>query len=343
MKLSIIIPSYNVEKHIESCLRSCYQQDLSLSDYEVIIVNDGSTDHTEQKVNPFTKIYSNLRLESQANKGHGAARNVGVSLSKGDYLYFLDADDYIARNTLGTLIKILEAHNLDMLVFKSKTVLDNSFINSVDYNSYFETDAILNGIDFLGTNSYSPEVWRYIIKASFYTKSKLFFYDRKFVQDAFFTPTLMSRASRILSIRFDVHRYRLSKNSITRNTSYDHLKIHLDDLCFAVEKLSELRQDLMLKGITNRKALEQIQIKQQHYVFIIITRFMRSNMKTSKLKDILSNFKSMDAYPLNSYQSSLNHRKPLNVLLTTIFNRSFLLYPSLYSYRVYNHFRYKLR
>jgi glycosyltransferase involved in cell wall biosynthesis len=341
MKLSIIIPAYNAENHIEFCLKSCMSQDLACSDYEILVVNDGSTDNTEKKILPFTETYSNIRLESQINKGVGASRNKGVSLSRGEYIYFLDADDYIAKNTLGTLINVLEEYNLDILGFKSKNVLDDSLINSIDYSPNFNVNPILKGTDFLGSYSYRPEVWWYIIKASFYAKSKLFFYDRKFVQDAFFTPTLISRAGRIVLIKFDVHRYRLSNNSITRNTSDEHLKIHLGDMCFAVEKLFELRQDLVVKGITNTKAIELIHLNQQRYVFLIITRFMKSNLKTAKLKDILSNFETIEAYPLKVYTSTLNHKDPLSLLLASIFNRSILLYPSLYSFRVLKRLKHK--
>ncbi len=341
MKLSIIIPAYNADRYIESCLSSCYAQDLEFSDYEVIIVNDGSTDHTEKKARSFAEKYPNIRIKSQVNMGHGAARNTGVPLSNGDYLYFLDADDYIAKNTLGTLIKFLSQHNLDILSFKSKNVSDDSFINSKDSAKDLKLDPVLNGIDFLGSHKYGPEVWRYIIKRSFYVESKLFFYNRKFVQDSFFTPTLISKAERILSVNYDVHRYRSSNDSITKNKSDDHLKIHLEDMCFAVQKLYSLRQDLISKDRSNTKASNNLHIKQQIYVFIIIARFMKSNFKISKLKPILSNFKTIEAYPLTEYKSTLSYKAPLNLILTSIFNNEILLYPLIHSFRFFKNLKAK--
>ena len=325
MKLSIIIPAYNVENYIEPCLQSCLEQDIEISDYEIIVVNDGSTDNTEEKVHFFAEAHPNLYLISQSNNGVGAARNKGVNCSKGEYIYFLDADDYIAKNTLGVLTKIIEHYNPDLLWFSSQNVFDNSFINSNTSELDITSNQVINGVEFLGSHDYKPEVWWYFIKKSFYIENKIVFYDKKFVQDAYITPTLISKAERIVHIPYDVHRYRVSNVSITRNTSEEHLKTHLKDLCYAIEKLFYLKKDLINTGITNSLAIKRIQAKQQYYVFIAITRFMRSSLKPKELKGMLSDFKTIDAYPLNVYWSTLSLKDPLNLTLTFIFNRSFLL------------------
>ena len=119
MKLTIIIPVFNAQNYIESCLDSCFNQDLQPFEYEIIIINDGSTDKTLEKVSAYTKTHANLHIRTQENKGNGAARNAGSALAKGKYIHFLDADDFIAINTLGTLINLQEQHHLDMLVFSS--------------------------------------------------------------------------------------------------------------------------------------------------------------------------------------------------------------------------------
>ncbi|WP_445737840.1 glycosyltransferase family 2 protein [Mariniflexile sp.] len=342
MKLTIIIPVYNAENYIESCLISCCKQDLKSTDYEIMVVNDGSTDNTLEKIIPFTKEYSNIHLKSQKNKGHGAARNIGVTLSKGKYIYFLDADDYIAMNTLGNLIELLEEYNLDMIVFSSMTVKNEQQIDFNHSHLKIEINKILSGIDFLGTHDYLPEVWRYITKKSFYLNSGVSFYDKKFVQDSFFTPSLISKTERISYIDYDVHRYRKSHNSISRNKSFEHLKTHLYDMCFSVHELYRLKNNLAGKGATNNKVVQRLHIKQQHYVFIIIFRFIRSHFKISELKNILSDFQAIGAYPLDKYRSSLGNGIQLNLLLAFIFNRKYLLYPSIIAYRTVKKLNFKL-
>jgi glycosyltransferase involved in cell wall biosynthesis len=339
MKLSIIVPAYNAEDYIESCLKSCFNQGVEATNYEIIVVNDGSTDNTEQKARAFKKKYTNLNIVSKLNKGVGSARNLGVDRSKGEYIYFLDADDYLAHNTLGNLIEGLEHYQPDILGFSSQSVMDNTKTNSKHSEIDITSNQIFKGIDFLASQNFRPEVWWYFIKKSFYLKHGMEFYDKKHVQDAYFTPTLISKAQSVIRIPYDVHRYRVSNISITRDRSDEHLKAHLKDLCFAIEKLYHLKNDLIHQCTANTEAIKRIHIKQQRYVFIAITRFMRSSLKPSELKKILSNFKAIDAYPLNVYRATLSIKDPLNLTLTCIFNRPFLLYPSLHAFRIYKTFR----
>lgn len=333
MKLSIIIPAYNAETYIESCLVSCSTQDLETSDYEILVVNDGSTDNTEQKVSAMAKMVPNIRLKFQENKGNGAARNTGVSFAKGDYILFLDADDYLAINTLGTLIGLAMQHNLDMLGFSSKNVTDSSEVNSKQGNQEITMDAILNGIDFLGKYNYKAEVWWYLVKKSFYLESGVHFYDRKFVQDSYLTPTLFSKAQRTAYLDYDVHRYRQSENSITRAKSVDHLNKHFNDLSYSVKKLYELRKNLIDQGVTNQMTIQRLHLKQQRYVFIIIVRFIKSRIKPSELKNMLSDFKALEAYPMDKFMSLPDYRTPIYQALTFIFNRKYLLFPMMSIYR----------
>ena len=93
MKLSIIIPVYYAEQYLKKCLESVFQQNLKLEDFEVICINDGSIDKTQQILEEFQKKYTNIILESQENFGEAISRNKAIFLSKGEYITFLDSDD----------------------------------------------------------------------------------------------------------------------------------------------------------------------------------------------------------------------------------------------------------
>ena len=112
------------------CLSACTRQDLATADFELVVVNDGSTDNTTQLVGDFAKLHPNTRLVNQENRGNGAARNTGVANARGEYILFLDADDYIAENTLGKLVALALEHNLDFLGFDSKNVSDSSQVKA---------------------------------------------------------------------------------------------------------------------------------------------------------------------------------------------------------------------
>ncbi len=144
MKLSIIIPVYNAEKYLKKCLESVFQQNLKLEDFEVICINDGSTDKTQQILEEFQKKYTNIILENQENFGEAISRNKALSLSKGEYITFLDSDDYYDALTLSKALQIIASQNLDILYLKMNYISeDYQFIQSLPNLSENE---ILSGL-----------------------------------------------------------------------------------------------------------------------------------------------------------------------------------------------------
>ena len=105
MKISVIIPIYNVEPYIVRCAESVFRQDLSESEYEVIFVNDGSKDRSMEMLQNFldTCGKQNFKVVNKKNGGLSSARNVGIEHANGDYLWFVDSDDWIEPNCLGTI------------------------------------------------------------------------------------------------------------------------------------------------------------------------------------------------------------------------------------------------
>ena len=98
MKLSIIVPVYNVADYLPKCLDSLLVQDLSQNEYEIIVVNDGSTDNSGKIAEEYSKTYSNIILINQENQGLSGARNTGIQNAKGEYVQFVDSDDYLEPN-----------------------------------------------------------------------------------------------------------------------------------------------------------------------------------------------------------------------------------------------------
>ena len=116
-RLSIIVPVYNVENYLEKCLKSLLTQDIPINQYEIIIINDGSTDGSLAIAESYQNLYSNVRIFSQENKGLGGARNTGIKEAKGACLFFVDSDDYIQVNSLSALLNCFETEKLDVLRF----------------------------------------------------------------------------------------------------------------------------------------------------------------------------------------------------------------------------------
>ena len=144
MKLSIIIPVYNAEQYLKKCLESVFQQNLKPEDFEVICINDGSTDKTQQILEEFQKKYTNIILENQENFGEAISRNKALSLSKGEFITFLDSDDYYDALALSKALQIIASQNLDILYLKMNHISeDYQFIQSLPNLSENE---ILSGL-----------------------------------------------------------------------------------------------------------------------------------------------------------------------------------------------------
>lgn len=114
MFLSFIVPVYNARQYLEECLHSLLEQDIP--DYEIICVNDGSTDGSDAVLNAFAAQYSQVNPIHQKNSGVASARNTGLAAARGDYIWFVDADDFIESNVLSRLQAIIAQTDCDQLV-----------------------------------------------------------------------------------------------------------------------------------------------------------------------------------------------------------------------------------
>ena len=112
-KVSLIIPVYNVEDYIEKCLNSVVNQ--TLKDMEIIIVNDGATDNSKQKIEKYLKKYPKIKYLEKENGGLSDARNYGMPYAKGEYIAFLDSDDYVEQNMYEEMYSIAKKENADMV------------------------------------------------------------------------------------------------------------------------------------------------------------------------------------------------------------------------------------
>ena len=119
-KISVIIPVYNTEKYVEKCLESLAKQEMK--DFEVIIVNDGSTDNSENVIKNYMQSSKlNIKYLEKENGGLSSARNYGVEKASGKYISFLDSDDYLDKNLFSELEKYIDK-DIDLIKFKMKKV-----------------------------------------------------------------------------------------------------------------------------------------------------------------------------------------------------------------------------
>ena len=132
MKLSIIVPVYNVADYLPKCLDSLLAQDLPQNEYEIIVVNDGSTDNSGNIAQQYADKYANITLINQANQGLSGARNTGIKCAKGDYIQFVDSDDYVDIHLFERLQHIIEQYDPDIIKISHDIVSeDKIFLKEV--------------------------------------------------------------------------------------------------------------------------------------------------------------------------------------------------------------------
>lgn len=256
MKLSIIVPVYNVVDYLPKCLDSLLVQDLPQNEYEIIVVNDGSTDNSGDIAQKYADKYANITLINQTNQGLSGARNTGIKHAKGDYIQFVDSDDYLEKNVLGELLKQVENDNLDVLRFKYQNVRIDNESKEYDIFKPYKSDSFLfdnyspcvtDGVTFLnkrfGTACYA---WAFILRREIL--NNCIFKQGIYFEDTEWTPRMILKAERIASSDTIVYNYLMREGSITKAVNKVKQRKVIEDKIKLVDSLLEHSKDLQNKS-----------------------------------------------------------------------------------------------
>lgn len=214
-RISIIIPMYKVEAFIERCLMSCIHQDIDQSDYEIVVVNDGSPDRSLEIATFIASKHTNIHVFNQENQGLSSARNTGFKKAKGEYVWFVDSDDWIKEDCLQMITQLCKNRNLDILQICAADVCNNNIVRRFSYadekNVFSGIKALVRGIPFCAPFS--------IYKREFLIKYNLEFYPGIFHEDNEFSPRAYSFAERVSSLNDLFYFVFQNPNSITRTVN----------------------------------------------------------------------------------------------------------------------------
>ena len=215
LRLSIIVPFYNVEPYIEECIRSLYNQDIPHEEYEVICVDDCSPDGSRAIVEQLQKEYPTLRLVChKENKKLGGARNTGLKASKGKYIWFVDSDDYIYPNVLRTLLDNAENCEVDILQF-------DHVRGSGCVNKEIKLSEITNGETYLFKDLQYDwyykigGAWKQFFSRDFLEKIHLEYIEGAMFEDTDYLLHAFLLADKVQHISIDAYYYRINEDSIT--------------------------------------------------------------------------------------------------------------------------------
>lgn len=253
--VSVVVPIYNVESWLAECLDSLEKQ--TLKNIEVILVNDGSTDNSKTIAEQYASRNDNFTLISRKNGGLSAARNTGLDMATGEYIYFLDSDDYILEGTLERLYSISQKKNLDVLKFVAYMFMEPSrelnWTSGGGYKYKGQYPEIYKGIDALqmfidnGDASY-PSCCLIFSKREIIERNNLRFREGIVNEDNLFHWQLMSLSERVAILNEPLYCRRLRAGSITQ--TYDWLNRNRS-MCISVEDADAfIEAHPEIKGLT---------------------------------------------------------------------------------------------
>lgn len=311
MKLSVIIPVYNVEKYIKECLNSIINQDVK--DVEVICVNDGSTDGSLKIIKQYEQEYEYIHVYSKQNGGLSSARNFGIEKAKGEYLFFLDSDDMLADEECLLFMKeIIEKQDIDILYFDGCSFFEDGLINRNNNNeryanayqrkkSYglYQYGKFLFA-DLVQENDYYCQVSLQCVKKAFLDKYKLFFPIGMLYEDNLFTFKGMLLAGKVRHQKKTVLLRRIRDGSIMQSKPvfhnfYSHFFAYKEMLQFWENNKDIRCVDNEIEIVINSKkniaknVYYELDIEEQNNIFTlpqyeqyIVNSFLYSNVELNK-------------------------------------------------------------
>jgi len=191
-------------------------QNTATFDYEIVVVNDGSTDRTLSILQKLEPIYTNLKVISQENTGLGGARNTGLNHAKGDYVWFIDGDDYLHDAILSDIIQETTAKDLDTLIL-NYAVVNESYNVLEQHQNTINISEIITGGDYYEAHFSKSYTWMFVFKRSIFTTNNLTFKERINMQDSEILPKIMYHTKRLAFLHKVCYYYLQHPESFTNS------------------------------------------------------------------------------------------------------------------------------
>ncbi len=310
IKLSIIVPIYGVEQYLRKCVDSLLAQDIPSSLYEIILVDDGSPDACPQICDSYAAAQSNIRVVHIENGGLSAARNSGVEVAHGEYIMFVDSDDYIEPNVLGGLLAQIERDNLDVLRYRLQYVNPQYEIYNPYKSDPFKgndySEVPTDGVSFLNSRmSTACYAWAFVMKRELL--NGCIFTPGIYFEDTDWTPRMLCRAKRVASTNTVVYNYLQREGSITNAVNRSKQKKVLIDKMHLIYTLQQQAIDLKKSGRYNRWYCDMISDLVVSIIDMLSVDFY------DEKEDYLAQLQQLQIYPLQpkSIKARLINISPL--------------------------------
>ncbi len=301
-KVSFIIPVYNVEKYLKECIESVLRQ--SIEPKEIILVNDGSTDDSRLICDEYSRKFNYIRVINKKNGGLSSARNEGIKNSNGEYLFFVDSDDFLLGDYITYIYNECKKNNLDIIrcVYCRYDDEKKEIIEKREEDEFYYNKA-LSGIEFLESeiksNRYEVVACLGLFKREYLIRNNINFIENVTHEDhEFFLRCLLSeKNNRIMKKNIEIYAYRIREGSITK-------KPILNNIGDIIKNIYNMKE--FLNGLNLSKEEKNIAMKSVGAIFYQLTSIYGRLSKKDKdiaYKLVNENLsKDIIKYSFNNYQ-----------------------------------------
>lgn len=320
--VSIIIPMYNSEKYIGTCLDSIIKSDLPCDVYEIIVVDDGSSDNGAAVVKSYIDQYSNVHYFLQSNQGQSSARNNGIKRCRGKYVWCVDSDDKVDAKLKRVIGYLENGPQLDILAFQLKEVTESGkFIKNECSQPAIQQGVILLGRDAI-ISGYNPSsVCALLIRREFMMENSLFFMIGITHQDVELSYRLFAKAQKVLFTKEAPYIYILHPNSTSQSVKPEKKIKYMTDELVIMQSFSDLAKTFSGKDEELKEVIEK---RVNDILFgLCFSMFKHRNdwNKNGVNHAILKKMEGEGLYPVKVSFGNLKKN-----IFRLIFNQSFLFF-----------------
>jgi len=333
--VSVIVPVYNVEKYIGKCIESIKKQ--TFDNFEVIVIDDESPDKSIEIVKNMAKDDSRFKIISQKNKGLGGARNTGIKNAKGQYLFFLDSDDYIEQDTLELLVNYMENNDVDIVVFDYLKVNENEKVISAPKfgKNILSRDEAYKKILSLKT---SPMACNKLYKRELFVKNNIYYPENFLHEDVATTYKLFWHSFNIGYVEESFYFWVIRDGSITQKITYKHIndvvKSLLDQKDFLVNhdvfqafELDYIRGSIQMLNILLERSWNYASVLQSYDIYQYA--YMIVNSELILIKNQIEKLKTYDSVLYDKFKKNMKKHELLDTEIDSVqndFEREALLF-----------------
>ncbi len=324
MKLSVLIPMYNAATYIGNCLDSINKQGLLKEEFEVIIIDDGSTDNSLDVVSSYLTAHDNYTLYKEFNSGSDSTRNKLLKYAKGDYIYFIDSDDYLAYNSLNKILDHAVNNKLDFVGFdtlKTKSLSEFEFAKNKP-----STFPILDGFQFLKENRHlRHEVWWYILKKDLVISNDIWFDSNGNNSDVVFTLKSIIKAKKLAYYPIAIHRYVQTPSSVMRSKNRNNKRKLIDSMFSMIISYSKFINCIEHEAFVHKSIIiDNLKFRRDVFVFFNIINMIREKYSKVDLNDRLKQLQTVEAYPIKHFTQD-DYKSLKYKLLNSLVNNNTIL------------------